>query len=124
LAGQFSTPDDVFADIDARLREGINSLAGTAAKYMFELSGLGGGRFHVIVSEGHGSAGAGRLDDPDLTFAISAEDFMAITREEMDSVLAFMNGKITMRGDQRLAFALAPVWHPEIDWNLSSAEGD
>jgi putative sterol carrier protein len=118
----FNTPDEVFLDMDRRLGTEISSLAGVTANYLFKLSGQGGGSFHILVKDGRGSAGAGAIDDPDLTFAVSAEDFVAMVRGDLDGVLAFMTGKLTMRGDQTLALPLAlplaPFMLKDADWHL------
>jgi hypothetical protein len=92
---QFSTPSEFFQDADWRLKAGVDSLNHTTGTCLFNLKGQRGGSFHVIVRDGHGSAGAGSLGDPDLTFSMSAEDFVAKVRQDLDSVLAI---------------ALAPLW--------------
>jgi hypothetical protein len=49
-----------------------------------------------------GTAGRGTIDDPDLTFALSAEDFIATARWDLDIEFAYHTGRLTMRGDQAL----------------------
>ena len=115
---QISDLDEFFGDINKKLGTKDGLLAGTTATYVFKLSGPGGGDFHVISDDGVGSAGRGDLDDPDLTFTASAADFLAVVRGEVDGVLAFMDGRLQMRGDQALSLPLAPVFLDHVKWDL------
>ena len=106
---ELNTPAEVFRGLDSKLRLPQASLAGTNSSYLFKLSGQGGGSFHVLVREGRGRAGAGTIDDPDLTVALSAEDFMAMLRGDLDAEFAYITGRLTMRGDQALGPLLLPL---------------
>lgn len=111
---QSRTPDEAFRELDGILRLPRTSSADSTARYLFELSGQGGGSFHVLIrdgggSAGVGSAGAGTIDDPDLTFMLSAEDFMAIGRGDLDIEFAYHTGRLTMRGDQALGALLTSM---------------
>jgi hypothetical protein len=97
-----NTPAEAFRVLDRRLQRPAASFADTTASYLFELSGESGGSFHVLVRDGLGSAGPGSIDDPDLTVALSAEDFMAMVQGDLDAQFAYITGKMTMRGDQAL----------------------
>ena len=109
------TPDEAFRTLDRILRPPRASSAATTARYLFELSGPGGGSFHILVRDGGGSAvagtaGAGTISDPDLTFALSAEDFMAIGRGDLDIEFARHTGRLTMRGDLALGPLLTSIF--------------
>jgi hypothetical protein len=116
MAVSLTTPDEVISDTDARLRAGIPSLVGVNATFLFQLSGRGGGDFCVVIADGYGKAMKGSAADPDLTFSMPADAFVAITQGEQDGVVLFMSGQITMRGDQALALAVAPLWLEGTDW--------
>jgi putative sterol carrier protein len=113
----FTTPDQIFRDADTRLRAGLPSLADIKAVFLFELTGQGGGSFRILIDEGRGSAARGAAADPDLTFSMSADDFVAVTQGDLDGALAFMTGRLQMRGDQALSLALAPLWLEGADWS-------
>jgi LPS sulfotransferase NodH/putative sterol carrier protein len=95
-----NTPAKAFRVLDQRLRRPAASRAKFTASYLFQLTGESGGNFHVLVRDGLGSAGAGSIDDPDLTVAMSTEDFMALVRGDLDAEFAYVTGRLTMRGDQ------------------------
>jgi SCP-2 sterol transfer family len=105
-----STPAKAIQEFDLELRNGIPGLAGVTASYLFHLSGDHGGDFHLVVHDGRGGAGPGCIDDPDVRFTM---DIKAGTID--DGALAFLNGEVTMEGDQALALALAPLWFDGID---------
>jgi SCP-2 sterol transfer family len=109
---RFKTPADVFEETDRRLRAGAGSLAATSATYLVELAGDSGGIFHIVISNGRGSAAPGAAKaDPDVIIAASAADFMTFVQGTLDdALLAFMAGQVTITGNQSLAIALAPLW--------------
>jgi hypothetical protein len=115
-AVKLASADDIFREMDARLRAGVPELPPTSSVCVFRLSGQGGGDFHIILADGRGSAAPGTVADPDLTLSMSAEDFLAITQGDADGVLYFLTGRITMRGDQSIALALAPLLLKDVDW--------
>jgi LPS sulfotransferase NodH len=106
---KLDTPDEAFQALDRRLQLPCPSLANTTASYLFKLSGQGGGSFHILVKDGRGSAGSGTIDNPDLTVAISAENFMAMQRGDLDAEFAYITGRLSMLGDQALGPLLAPL---------------
>jgi hypothetical protein len=111
-----STPAQTLQAIDVKLKTGVPWLAGITANYRFELSGDGGGTFSLTVRDGVGSAGPGSTENPDVTFSMTAATFMKMKDGTIDDgALAFLNGEVTMDGDQSLAIALAPLWFDRVD---------
>jgi SCP-2 sterol transfer family len=89
--------------VDRQLRSEVPWLTGITASYLFDLSGEDGGMFHLIVRDGVGSAGPGSIDDPDVTLAMTAQTFMNMKGGTIDDgAIAFLNGEVTMDGDQAL----------------------
>lgn len=110
------TPAQTLQAIDMQLKSGVPWLAGVTASYLFDLSGDGGGTFHLTVRDGLGSAGPGSIANPDVTFSMAAETFMKMKDGTIDDgAIAFLNGEVTMHGDQALAVALAPLWFDGVD---------
>ena len=88
------TPAAIFATIDARLRADPQRAEGREAAYAFDLSGNGGGLFHIVLAGGQGRAGAGAPDAPDVTLSMTAADFVAMTVGQLDGTLAFIEARI------------------------------
>src|ERR1035441_5532042 len=89
----------------ATLSPGHWSWAATAA-YRFDLNGEDGGEFHIVLKDGKGEAGAGAPENPNTTIAMAASDFVGMATGTMNPMLAFMGGKLKVRGDMALAMKL------------------
>ena len=116
MPAENSTPAEVLEAMNRQLQEGVAWLSGITASYLFDLTGDGGGRFHITVREGIGSAGSGSISDPDVTFRMSADTFMRMKSGTIDDgAIAYLGGEVAMYGDQALAIALAPLWFEGVD---------
>ncbi len=104
------TPATIFAAIDARLRADPSRAAGRTATYAFNLTGDGGGPFHIVFAGDEGRAGPGAPDNPDITLTMTAADFVAMTLGQLDGTMAFIEGKIGIVGDISLAVDLGAVF--------------
>ena len=107
-----TTPDEIFEEIDEALRSDPARSAGIVARYQFDLGGDGGGLYHVVVDGGEGSAGAGPVDEPSATISMSAQDFVDMRTGRLDPTIAFVNGRIKIRGDMGMAMKLQSVLRP------------
>ena len=104
-----TTPNDIFDEIDAAIKANPDRAAGMTAVYQFDLSGDEGGLFHIVMRDGVGEAGAGAKDDPNITISMSASDFVDMRTGKLDPTMAFMSGKIKIKGDMGLAMKLQSV---------------
>jgi putative sterol carrier protein len=101
-----ATPTDIFNEINSRLATDPSKAGTTAATYRFDLSGEDGGEFHIVLKDGKGEAGAGAPENPNTTIAMAASDFVGMATGTMNPMLAFMGGKLKVRGDMALAMKL------------------
>ena len=66
---------------------------------MFELSGEGGGVWHVHIADGTCVVNEGPAENPKATIIMDAEDYAAMVTGELNAINAFMSGKVRVEGD-------------------------
>ena len=76
---------------------------GLDAVFQYEISGEGGGIWHVIIKDGACQVVEGTHDTPNITMAMSAETWLAIVNKETNGMQAFMSGQLKATGDIMLA---------------------
>jgi len=77
---------------------------------LFDLSGEGGGQWQAAIKDGELRVSEGTHEAPNLTIRATAEDYYAIGTGALNETLAFMTGRITARGDTRLAMKLPKIF--------------
>ncbi len=104
-----TTPADVFTEINTGLQANPSKTANMNAVYQFDLGGDDGGQYHIILKDGTADAGAGAPENPNITISMAATDFVALREGKLDPTMAFMSGKIKIKGDMGLAMKLQTV---------------
>ena len=103
------TPTDIFTEINTRIQADPAKAAGNNAAYQFDLSGDEGGQYHIVFKDGKGDAGPGAVDDPNITISMAAADMVDMVTGKLDPTMAFMSGKIKIKGDMGLAMKLQSI---------------
>ena len=103
------TPDEVFTEINTRLANDPSKAQGLNAAYAFDLAGENPGQYHVVLKNGTGEAGAGAPENPNITISMKSEDFVDLATGKLDGTMAFMSGKLKIKGDMGLAMKLQSV---------------
>ena len=103
------TASEVFTEIDSRLQADPSKAAGGNAAYQFDLTGDEGGQYHIVFKDGAGDAGPGEVADPNITISMAASDMVDMVSGKLDPTMAFMSGKIKIKGDMGLAMKLQTI---------------
>jgi len=65
----------------------------------FNLSGDGGGQYYAKIADGKLDTGEGSVDSPSATLSMDADDFAAMSKGDLNPMMAFMSGQIKVDGD-------------------------
>jgi putative sterol carrier protein len=103
------TVDEVFTEMGERLKANPDKVKGMNATYQFDLTGDGGGERWVKLAEGASEMGSGQAEGPNITITMAASDFMDLVAGKLDGTMAFMSGKLKVKGDMGLAMKLQQV---------------
>lgn len=66
---------------------------------LFNLTGDGGGQWYAKIHNGELDSGQGTVEDPSATLTMDADDFAAMSKGDLNPMMAFMSGKIKVDGD-------------------------
>ncbi len=83
---------------------------GLSAVYQFDIAGDGGGRWHADIDDGSLSVAEGDGDAPAITITASDEDWLSIVNGRLNPQMAFMTGKLKVKGDMGLAMRLQSIF--------------
>jgi putative sterol carrier protein len=88
-------------------RADAEKTAGMNNSYLFDIDGAG--QWVVSVTDGAVNVSEGP-GDADTTITTSEEDFLAISRGELNPTSAYMTGKLKIKGDMGAAMKLQKLF--------------
>lgn len=100
------TTKEVFNEMQKRMNANPAKLAGIKAVFQFDIEGPDPGIYSVAIDDGKGLVSEGPSSSPDITIAMPSNDFMDLAEGRLDGVMAFMGGKLKVKGDMMLAMRL------------------
>ena len=105
------TAAEVFTEINNRLTADPSKVKGMNAVYAFDLGDAeDGGQYHINLKDGSPpDVGAGAPENPNITITMKPNDFVDLATGKLDGTMAFMSGKIKIKGDMGLAMKLQSV---------------
>ena len=86
--------------------------AGMTKTIQWNITGDESGVWAFQIVDGVGHMIPGGIENPDITFTISGKNWLAIAEGKLDSMKAFMTGKLKVKGDMTIAIKL-PQLFPE-----------
>ncbi len=104
-----SNPQQIFDAMPSRFNAA--AAAGVNATYQFDLTGDNGGTWQVAVGGGSCtvSQGAGN-PSPNITITMSASDYVDMVSGKLNAQMAFMGGKLKIKGDMSLALKMQQLF--------------
>lgn len=110
LSGPTTTPKEMFEVHIPELLKSKPELAqeiGTACQFI--VTGENGGDWYLDLTASSSVVLPGLLKTPAVTVTISAKDFVALSFGALNPQLAFMTGRLKVRGDLALALKLQRI---------------
>ena len=95
--------------IPQKLQRHPDVAAKIGAVYQFDVAGPGGGAWFVDLKSPGGAVGEGTSPDAQCTIAVKDADLLALVNGSLSPGMAFMTGKIKVKGDYGLAMKLSQV---------------
>jgi putative sterol carrier protein len=83
---------------------------GVHASYQWELSGPNGGEWWLSINDGTYKMGRGKIDNPNVTFAASDEDWVAMSNKTLKVPWAYLTGRLKIQGSHRLVKELDEIF--------------
>ena len=99
-----TTVQDTFDAMPSKLIK--DKAVGVTAVYQFDLSGEGGGKWYAEVKDCACTVSQGEHPEPSITIRMDAADYLAMAAGKLNGQLAFMTGKLKLKGDMTLAIKM------------------
>src|SRR4051812_48279603 len=102
------TVADVFKEMEGKFK--ADKAAGINATFQFDITGEGGGTWNARIEDGQATFSEGAAESPTVTITALDEDWVRIVNGQLNPQMAFMTGKIKVKGDLGLATKLGTLF--------------
>ncbi len=83
---------------------------GLNAVIQYEITGEGGGTWCATVKDGSCTVTPGSAPSPTLTLTMAGQDWLDMLAGKLSGQMAFMSGKLKLKGDMGLAMKLPSIF--------------
>jgi putative sterol carrier protein len=102
-------PQDFFQKKGEQLAASGTDLASINSTYQFSISGDGGGDWVIELNADKQEVRTGVDESAQCVISMTSEDFMGMIGGTLNPQMAFMTGKLRVKGDMGLALKLQSV---------------
>ncbi len=104
------TPKIIFEEkIAARIQNNKELGQEVNATYQFNVTGMDGGTWNISMNSEKNEVKSGETDEPQCVITISDKDLVNLVSGTLNPQLAFMTGKLKVKGDLGLALKLGKI---------------
>ena len=83
---------------------------GVNAVIQYDIAGDQGGTWHAVIKDGACMVESGAAQSPTLTLNMSSQDWLDMIAGKLSGQMAFMSGKLKLKGDMGLAMKLGSLF--------------
>jgi putative sterol carrier protein len=102
------TVEQTFEAMPSRFR--ADKAAGVNATIQYDITGTGGGTWNAVIKDNACAVAAGPASNPSLTLTMSAQDWLDMSTGKLSGQMAFMSGKLKLKGDMGLAMKIGGMF--------------
>ena len=102
------TVKEVFDGMPTKFR--ADKAAGVNATIQYEITGDQGGTWHAVIKDGTCTVSAGAAETSNLTLTMSSQDWLDMISGKLSGQMAFMAGKLKLKGDRGLAMKIGGMF--------------
>jgi putative sterol carrier protein len=84
--------------------------AGVNATIQYDITGDQGGTWHAVIKDGTCAVNQGAATSPNLTLTMSSQDWLDMLAGKLSGQMAFMSGKLKLKGDMGLAMKVGSLF--------------
>jgi putative sterol carrier protein len=84
--------------------------AGVNAVIQYEITGDQSGTWHAVIKDGTCIVNQGPAQSPNLTLTMAAQDWLDMIAGKLSGQMAFMSGKLKLKGDMGLAMKVGSLF--------------
>ena len=102
------TVKDTFDAMAGRFQP--SKAAGVNATIQYDITGDQGGTWNAVIKDGTCQVNSGAAASPNLTITMSSQDWLDMTGGKLSGQMAFMSGKLKLKGDMGLAMKIGSIF--------------
>lgn len=102
------TPQEIIDQIPAAFQ--ADKAEGLESTFQFDITGSQGGQWYADIRDSQCHVTKGTSPAANITFTISDENFVKLITGKLDGTMAFMTGKLKLKGDMGLAMRLSGLF--------------
>lgn len=102
------TVKETFDAMAGRFR--ADKAAGVNATIQYDITGDQGGSWNAVIKDGACTVNSGAAATPNLTLTMSQQDWLDMVTGKLSGQMAFMSGKLKLKGDMGLAMKVGGLF--------------